>query len=256
MDWQYLISVCVGLLAGILSGLFGIGGGIVMVPMLVAVFGWPLLQANAASLAAMLLPVGIFGVWVYWKAGMVSLRNSLWIACGLFVGSFGGAELAMNVNVHLLSKLYAAFLFYVAMEYLGVPNLLLRQKKKEENREKELQPFWHLLLLGVGAGIIAGLFGKGGGVVIVPVLVKLFRYDPKVAAATSLCRIATSGWTSKCFGLLRGRISTNCPCCPNGCWYSDRSFVRFENGSWFAFEIFQDVVCRLSHSCGCIHGAT
>lgn len=189
MDWQYLISVCVGLLAGILSGLFGIGGGIVMVPMLVAVFGWPLLQANAASLAAMLLPVGIFGVWVYWKAGMVSLRNSLWIACGLFVGSFGGAELAMNVNVHLLSKLYAAFLFYVAMEYLGVPNLLLRQKKKEENGEKELQPFWHLLLLGVGAGIIAGLFGKGGGVVIVPVLVKLFRYDPKVAAATSLAAL-------------------------------------------------------------------
>ena len=61
MDITYFISAYVGLLAGVLSGLFGIGGGIVMVPMLVAVFGWPLLEANAASLAAMLLPVGVLG---------------------------------------------------------------------------------------------------------------------------------------------------------------------------------------------------
>ena len=105
MDITYFISAFVGLLAGVLSGLFGIGGGIVMVPMLVAVFGWPLLEANAASLAAMLLPVGVLGCWAYYKAGYVNLRNSLWISLGLFIGSFGGAELAMamNDNVSLLS---------------------------------------------------------------------------------------------------------------------------------------------------------
>ena len=189
MDWLYLISVVVGLMAGILSGLFGIGGGLVMVPMLVAVFGWPLLQANAASLAAMLLPVGIFGVWVYWKAGMVNLRNSLWIAGGLFVGSYGGAELAMNVNVSVLSKLYAAFLIYVAMEYLEIPDRLTGRKPREIGGENIHRPFWQLILVGIVAGIIAGLFGKGGGMVIVPVLVKLFKYDSKAAAATSLAAL-------------------------------------------------------------------
>lgn len=188
MDITYFISAFVGLLAGVLSGLFGIGGGIVMVPMLVAVFGWPLLEANAASLAAMLLPVGVLGCWAYYKAGYVNLRNSLWISLGLFIGSFGGAELAMamNDNVSLLSKLYAVFLFYVAMEYLDVPARVFGKSTAEGEGQNVERAFWKFLLLGAAAGVVAGLFGKGGGVVIVPVLVKIFKYNSKAAAATSL----------------------------------------------------------------------
>ena len=92
-----------GILAGVMSGLFGIGGGIVMVPMLVAVFGMDLLNANATSLAAMLLPVGIFGVINYYKAGMINVRNALWISAGLFGGSFIGADKKTLIN-KLLSK--------------------------------------------------------------------------------------------------------------------------------------------------------
>ena len=64
----------VGLLAGVMSGLFGIGGGIVMVPTLIAFFGMHMLDANAASLGAMLLPVGIFGVVNYYKAGFINIK--------------------------------------------------------------------------------------------------------------------------------------------------------------------------------------
>ena len=67
--------IILGLAAGVLSGLFGIGGGIVLVPSLIVFFGMEILDANATSLAAMLLPVGILGVWSYYKAGHVNIRS-------------------------------------------------------------------------------------------------------------------------------------------------------------------------------------
>jgi len=190
MEIGFLI---LGVLAGVMSGLFGIGGGIVMVPMLVAVFGLDLLDANATSLAAMLLPVGVFGVINYYKAGFIKVRDSLWIALGLFGGSFFGAELAVSVDVGLLSKFYAAILLYVAIGYFDIPALLSRKNGKSITHPTFettiIHTFWKFILLGLCAGVFAGLFGKGGGLVIVPVLIKLFRYDAKVATATSLAAL-------------------------------------------------------------------
>jgi len=113
-----------GLIAGVMSGLFGIGGGVIMVPTLIAIFGMDMLNANATSLAAMLLPVGVFGVITYYKAGYINIKESLWISAGLLAGSFFGAELAVSVDVKVLSKLYAAFLLYVAVGYLDIPKLI------------------------------------------------------------------------------------------------------------------------------------
>ncbi len=182
----------VGIIAGIMSGLFGIGGGIIMVPSLIAFFGMEMLNANATSLAAMLLPVGALGVIAYYKAGYINIKESLWISIGLLTGSFFGAELAVSVDVKILSKLYAAFLLYVAVGYLDIPKLLGKKKNKEvvhESGEKIHRSLWLYIAVGVFAGVIAGLFGKGGGLVIVPVLIKLFHYDVKAASATSLAAL-------------------------------------------------------------------
>jgi uncharacterized protein len=182
----------VGILAGVMSGLFGIGGGIVMVPTLIAIFGMNMLDANATSLAAMLLPVGIFGVINYYKAGYINLKDSLWIALGLFGGSFFGAELAVSLDVNLLAKLYAAYLLWIAVGYFDIPSYFSRNKNK--NKTEGIQPktqraIWQFILIGVLAGVIAGMFGKGGGLVIVPILIKFFDYDPKAASATSLAAL-------------------------------------------------------------------
>jgi len=182
----------VGVLAGIMSGLFGIGGGIIMVPTLIAIFGMNMLDANATSLAAMLLPVGIFGVINYYKAGYINLKDSLWIALGLFGGSFFGAELAVSLDVNLLAKLYAAYLLWIAVGYFDIPSYFSRNKNK--NKTDGIQPktqraIWQFILIGVLAGVIAGMFGKGGGLVIVPILIKFFDYDPKAASATSLAAL-------------------------------------------------------------------
>ena len=182
----------VGILAGVMSGLFGIGGGIVMVPTLIAIFGMNMLDANATSLAAMLLPVGIFGVMNYYKAGYINLKDSLWIALGLFGGSIFGAELSVTLDVNLLAKLYAAYLLWIAVGYFDIPSYFSRNKNKKQTNDikaKTHRAVWQFIFIGVLAGVIAGMFGKGGGLVIVPILIKFFDYDPKAASATSLAAL-------------------------------------------------------------------
>lgn len=183
----------IGVLAGVMSGLFGIGGGIVMVPTMIAIFGMDMLSANATSLTAMLLPVGILGVINYYKAGLVNLRDSLWISLGLLLGSFFGAELALSVDIALLAKLYAAFLLYVVLSYFSVFSFLFKHKTVEPAFENanatHNYSVWLFIILGIGAGVIAGMFGKGGGIVIVPILTRFFRYSPKMATATSLAAL-------------------------------------------------------------------
>ena len=184
----------IGILAGIFSGMFGIGGGIVMVPTLIVIFGMELLAANATSLAAMLLPVGIFGVINYYKAGYVNIKDSLWISLGLFVGSFFGAELAVSVQVSLLSKLYAAYILYVAIGFLNIPSYFSKGKKAVASSpdlvlENSSISLWKLIGVGLLAGVIAGMFGKGGGLIIVPLLINYFGYSAKAATATSLAAL-------------------------------------------------------------------
>lgn len=184
--------VVLGLAAGVLSGLFGIGGGIVLVPSLIVFFGMEILDANATSLAAMLLPVGMLGVWSYYKAGHVNIKESLLISLGLFIGSFFGGEIAVNITEKLLSTLYAGILMYVAISYLDLPSYLKKKKKEKESPSpvtNKHYPVWAFIVVGIAAGVFAGLFGKGGGIVIVPMLMAIFKYSPKMAVATSLASL-------------------------------------------------------------------
>ncbi len=183
--------VVLGILTGILSGLFGIGGGIIMVPSIILFFGMNILDANAISLTAMLLPVGALGVIAYYKAGLIVLKDSLLIALGLFFGSFLGGELAVNISETFLTKLYVFILLYIAVLYLDIPSLIKKNKEIPPKQEKDpiKKAFWVYIALGIGAGIFAGLFGKGGGIVIVPILVPILHYSPKAAAATSLAAL-------------------------------------------------------------------
>lgn len=111
------VFVVVGLGAGLLSGLFGVGGGMVIVPALALGMGFAQPAAVGTSLVALLLPVGLGGVWAYWQQGVVGpthLRAGLWIAGGMLAGSFLGAKLALALPVALLKRLFAAFLLVVA----------------------------------------------------------------------------------------------------------------------------------------------
>ncbi|MGH7629467.1 MAG: sulfite exporter TauE/SafE family protein [Gemmatimonadales bacterium] len=107
--------IVIGLLAGVLSGLFGIGGGLVIVPALVFVARMPIQVATGTSLAALLLPAGLLGALVYYRAGNLNLRAGLLIAGGLFVGAYFGAQIAHELKSATLTRLFAVFLVFVAV---------------------------------------------------------------------------------------------------------------------------------------------
>lgn len=185
------IFVLVGAAAGVLSGLFGIGGGSLIVPALITLVGMDVLHASATSLAALLLPVGILGVWEYHKAGLVQWKVAGILACGLLMGSALGAEIGMALPSVWLERGYAAFLLYVAQGYLGVWGWIRGRSALVDPdpapRKDTSIPVW--LVVGFLAGIIAGLFGKGGGVVMVPALMAFFAYRAKEATGTSLAAL-------------------------------------------------------------------
>lgn len=110
--WLFL---AIGIGAGILSGLFGIGGGVVIVPALVLYGGMQATTATGTSLGALLLPVGALGVYEYWRRGNIQLNASLWIAGGLFVGAWLGALAAQRIAPAQLQRGFAIFLVAAAV---------------------------------------------------------------------------------------------------------------------------------------------
>lgn len=109
----YLIAV--GLGAGVLSGLFGIGGGIVIVPALMLLLKLSPQAATGTSLGALLLPVGALGAWTYYKNGNLDLRASLFVALGLFFGAWIGAQVAQGLTPLALRRSFAVFLVVIAV---------------------------------------------------------------------------------------------------------------------------------------------
>jgi len=110
-----LIFLCIGLAAGVLSGMFGIGGGILIIPALVFLVNFPTRTALGTSLGALLLPVGLLGAYAYWEKGELNVQASMLIAAGLFLGAWGGAKLAHHVSTPTLQRLFAVFIMVMAL---------------------------------------------------------------------------------------------------------------------------------------------
>ena len=106
----------IGLAGGVLSGMFGIGGGILIVPALVLLADFPAKTALGTSLGALLLPVGLLGVYAYWQHGNVNWQAALMIAIGLFFGVYGGARIAQVIHGTTLQRLFAIFLVVMAVQ--------------------------------------------------------------------------------------------------------------------------------------------
>jgi uncharacterized membrane protein YfcA len=109
-----LIFVSIGLAAGILSGLFGVGGGILIVPALVMLAQYPTKTALGTSLGALLLPVGLLGAYTYYQNGHLNVQASLLLSLGLFFGAWIGAQVAQTVPSATLQRLFAVFMVVAA----------------------------------------------------------------------------------------------------------------------------------------------
>jgi uncharacterized membrane protein YfcA len=107
-----------GLAAGILSGLLGIGGGILIIPALVFVFGLTQHQAQGTTLALMVPPIGLLAAWTYYKQGQVNLGVAALICLGFFFGGLLGARLAGVISGVLLRRLFGVALLITAVKMI------------------------------------------------------------------------------------------------------------------------------------------
>lgn len=109
-----VIYLLIGVVAGVLSGLFGIGGGILIVPALIILANFHLKLALGTSLGALLLPVGLLGAYTYHQNGNLDIRVSLMLGVGLFFGAWAGARLAHIIPAPALQRLFAVFIVIAA----------------------------------------------------------------------------------------------------------------------------------------------
>jgi uncharacterized protein len=107
-----------GLAAGILSGLVGIGGGILIVPALVFLFGFSQQQAQGTTLALLVPPIGILAAWTYYKHGFVDIKVAAIIAAGFIVGSLLGARFVTGLPNSSLEKVFGAFLILIGLKMI------------------------------------------------------------------------------------------------------------------------------------------
>ena len=179
--WQAALGVLVGFGAGILAGLFGVGGGIVTTPAVDVLLGGTAIQAIATPLPV-IFPTSLVGAYTYHRAGEVSWRAVTWASPPGVVGATIGAALTDVVNPHWLLLVTAILLTWTAWQVMRGRNAAAP--------ERDSTPGWHYGAVGLVAGFVSGLLGVGGGIVMVPAFTTLLGMPLKRALGTSLVVIS------------------------------------------------------------------
>ena len=113
-----LILLAIGGVAGVFAGMFGIGGGLIIVPALLFLMGLKELEAIGTSLAALIPPVGLLGAAEYYRNGYLNLRFAGLLAVGIFLGAYFGARIMVSLPPDVIRRLYGIFLLVIAARML------------------------------------------------------------------------------------------------------------------------------------------
>jgi uncharacterized protein len=173
--------ILVGLAAGFLSGVFGVGGGLLVVPALVLVLHFDQRLANGTSLAA-ILPISAASLVTYWSQGNVDWPAALYISIGALVGAVLGTRLMRILPVRTITVAFVILMLATAVR-------LFISTEAAGRAALDVVDATELVLLGLASGTLAGLLGVGGGVIMVPAMVVLFGIEPVVAKGTSVAVI-------------------------------------------------------------------
>lgn len=177
---RYWALALVGAAGGLLSGAFGVGGGILMVPLLIVAAGMDQRRATATSLAA-IVPASIAGSITYLANGQVDLVAALFMALGGIIGSWVGAWLLRRLPITWLRWMFIALLVLVAVRML-----LVVPERGGGHVGFDLLPNLALFAIGIVVGVASGLFGIGGGTIMVPAFIAFFGMGDLMAKGTSL----------------------------------------------------------------------
>jgi hypothetical protein len=182
----WIVLAVIGLIGGLLSGAFGVGGGIVMVPLLMTIVGIDQRRAGAISLVA-IIPTALLGSGTYFLNDEIDLVGGGIIASGAVVGAIIGAVLLRSIPLVWLRWMFIVLLLVVAVR------MALLEPVRGDQFDLTPLVFFGYVALGLVMGIASGLFGIGGGVIAVPVLVAIFGISDLVAKGTSLFALLPTG---------------------------------------------------------------
>lgn len=180
-SWVSLVAV--GLIGGLFAGVFGVGGGLIMVPLLL---WWAKLdqrRAHATSLLA-ITPVAVIGAVSYAIGGVFAWLPAIFVAIGGIAGAQLGAWMLRRINVTILRWGFIAFI--VASGVM----LLIQLPNRDSSLDVTVTTGVLLTALGLAMGISAGLFGIGGGIIVIPVLVVFLGQSDLIAKSISLLAMA------------------------------------------------------------------
>lgn len=121
-----VLLVIVGLAAGVLSGMVGVGGGIIIVPALVIFLGFSQHEAQGTSLGLLLLPVGILAVINYYNKGYIDIRVVAIMSVAFILGGWFGSKLSLSLPQDTVKKIFAVVLFYTAFRMMGWDSLFIK----------------------------------------------------------------------------------------------------------------------------------
>lgn len=177
---SWWILALVGVIGGVLSGAFGVGGGILMVPLLIGLAKMNQRQAAATSLLA-IVPTAIAGSATYLIASQVDVFAALFLGIGGVVGSLYGTRLLKQLPLGVLRWGFIALLVVVAIRMV-----LVIPDRSSGHLEPSVLAALGLVAMGLFVGVASGLFGIGGGVIAVPALIAVFGLGDLIAKGTSL----------------------------------------------------------------------
>jgi uncharacterized membrane protein YfcA len=113
-----LILIVIGVAAGVLSGVVGVGGGIVMVPALIYFMAMSQHEAQGTSLAVMLPPIGLLAAWNYHKAGALNWKFAIIMALAFIIGGYFGSKIALNIDQRMLKKIFGIVMLLVSAKLI------------------------------------------------------------------------------------------------------------------------------------------
>ena len=124
-----VLLIIVGLAAGVLSGMVGVGGGIIVVPALVIFLGFSQHQAQGTSLGLLLLPVGILAVMNYYNKGYIDIKVVAIMSIAFVLGGWLGSKLSLSLPQDTVKKIFAIVLFYTAFRMMGWDSVIAKWLK-------------------------------------------------------------------------------------------------------------------------------
>ncbi|MCX7823582.1 MAG: sulfite exporter TauE/SafE family protein [Syntrophobacterales bacterium] len=184
----FLHSLWIGFLAGMFGGLVGIGGGVVMIPLMVAILKLSQHRAHGTSLLALVF-TGLSGAITYGIKGEVDLMAGLTLAITATLAAIGGARFANSLPEWKLKRSFGAFLIFASVILVSKPFLMSHYHLNIAGTLR----IAGFMTLGIFTGFLAGMMGIGGGTVTVPALVILFNFTQHMAQGTSLLCMIPAG---------------------------------------------------------------